>query len=391
MVSSDDSNGDRDPRGPKDVHRLTDYEREFALEGSSTSKYHPGTLRRNIHTKAGLLPTRIEALYTDINILAKGDYLREEFGLDYWKKLLENVETVDFTDEPTGTSIEQQRAARVALGRRIGTMLKHLVPSELTADDEVYHDVLWGITDAFYLRGPSGSSLYGGRANRMDDLIERLEYQNQQAIHEDHQAEQGIEATMKSLDWDITPQTLRVRIERMVEADELQEWTHDPLADHLQADSSVDPAVIMERAGWYLVDSVVDSGTPGSFGQWRAFIRECNAGLDFDAYVTKERVIEVIKEHRLVEREQLRQLLDHDGTRLENQRWHDAHAVEVVRAVFEHDGALSSRKAADKIGVPDDSSAVTALARDLAGARDREFGDVWEDRPSSRAIEMDGS
>lgn len=392
---------------------LSDAEREYLEDGTASGSYRPHELKNQIEEKVEALPDRLEAVFEDVRLLAKGHFEsappeeREEVEeskpvpgehyqpLDTDEGYRAWLELMGFDDEPTKQAIVDEfsyttggyGSAPASFGAKLGEMANRLMrwPEFGGVENEdVIADLVWGFLAGIHFH----HRLVGDVTEEVvredaADIIQRVEHRAD--VYANSRSEpSGLAKTTAELS------------KRTETRNEMAERVADVLLEDLSVETPTIQSELAARndseAGEFFFDvvdhladaHVADAHPLGSAQQWEAFYDEYGPVEEFDVgeFVTADRVASIIRERRLAERHQLRATLDSDAEALATKKWRGAHVTDVLPKIVE-EGAISSRDVADEVlGSSDYGGSVTRLAKDLAGEDcDARSEDTWEDRP----------
>lgn len=401
-------------------YTLTNAQRRYLKTGD------PGTdtssnMEARIQDKVDHLGDRIDHLLADVNLLYSKEYLTEESWKDAWAGLMGFAsspvepetrrkwirEHADSADSPSESdvadacrasspdSIRRPISAPTEFGRDLGKFAQQLMlaPGDVE-HDEVLQELAYGFIEGLYVdHRPAGLGYQRPEQRRkhIDEIVtaltERLElelsYDREWAEVEREGRIQGdiwdrhqtnmISQIREILDEEPTPIAPRRPVSRFEELVRKKREGSDAKESEVNEDG-----IDCQDLFWLITAECIDSEySAGSAGQWADFQAEYGPADQFDpeAFATRDRVLSVVDEWRVLERVRLRQYCSEDEERLQEKVVRGVDALDVVREIYVSDGSISSKRVARVIGSETSyQGQVTQICTDLAGRE-------WEERP----------
>ena len=322
----------------------------------------PDKIESGIKDKAELIPERFERLFQDILLFDRNGYLDHRTWRGDPIRLFRAPYLRDsFTYTPPkmasmgGTN--HSPSAAEEWGKRLGAAVARLLPSLREAHgDKARKEVVWGFMkgmrshpdDQLTLRFVRDTSrMLAKRASDEIELWNEADDRSQQSF--EHSVKRGEE--------------IREDIKRVIEEAGISpgDWMVRRTRQHLTAVLKAP----LEAIDWELTDDEHPT----------------------DEGVSQELILNIVREHRLPQKQQLVNLLVKDGKRIRQKSGQGTNGVEVLTQIFEKQETekTNSKSIAGGLNVKSVGS-VTRVAMDLAGDPEgrvnwKERGiDVWTDR-----------
>ena len=343
---------------PYKVHRLTEKERKYLETGDAPGSYRNHEMKRNIEEKVGMLPDRFQHLNEDIKLLSENGYLDAERWADSWLNLL-NIERSQEDGYPTDVFAHSSSETESSLdyptpaelfGHKVGEMICRLMLYPRIENEDVQLDVAWG-----FLEG-----MYELTDERIDDVLPQLEERSKQTQETTEQVLRGLRTFRQETQ---VIEDIRKRINNHIE-------------DILEEEGINTSAWVIKEIRNELRKERLE------------FVRKEIGEEDWsvETAITPEMVNNALLENRILEKQQLREIIQTDAKRVTDKAGSPT-GREVLVAIFEHKNSeVSSQEVVEELDTTKDwTSRVTRVARDLAGDKDGdrewEHRDVWEKHP----------
>lgn len=410
----------RSSGGPRSL-ALSTAEQEFLTSGT-LGGYRKSRLEDRVNTKVKGLPDRLSRLVDDVDLISTSDHLDSEVRQQVWKDLLRET-TPDHIEAPEMDLLQLYTTQRPLtppqeLGQFIGSFTHDLLrnPADIDREELIAH-VIFGFVKGIYV-----NTLLAGRVNQQG-----IDFETKQIL----ESVQSLASEIEEHRTDLSNQTgdWRMRNRKWLEArNQFETSVQEILADEgvsdasslfkeqmvgcpdnngesqksvdeIEANNDRDEVELLTRgkidemakkssrsvAGKtmsHLIDSEVETdGIPGTWGIEKSFQRmhDVNEFVP-NEFVTRDSVMDVLQDRRIVGRIGLDLWLESDSNRLESHHWRGIDAIDVFEAVY-NGGPGSSANIERKLNLKGQkTSLVTRVSRDLADENPLER-DVWDKLP----------
>jgi hypothetical protein len=338
------------------AYRLTEKERTYLETGEPPGTYTPAEIEQRIEEKIELISDRFEHLSNDVELLREEGYLDVESWASGWLELMD-VELPEaaaddgLRDAFTRKSSEKEWYTHATppgeFGYEVGDMLYHLMllPRGVNRED-VYLDLAWGVVQGIYWF--TDEHTYEG--------IKRLEERSQRKLKADDRLSQFADFAEQMGD---LGDEIDDRIEEILKSEGIEPTPGLVREIHNEAENEREELPFMVWGSGE--EAIVEAYTP-------------------------ELVNEVIEEKRILEKRQMREIVEDDAELLDEKAGSPSARAVLLDLLESENEVDSSGEVASRLNENKDwTSRVTTVARDLAGVKNGNAGwkhrDIWDDRP----------